>query len=39
MITESVLSLITFYLKDDDHKPVDFSGEGTSFTFQLIKKF
>ena len=28
---------ITFYLEDDDHKPVDFNGETISFTCQLIK--
>ena len=32
-----VLSLITFYLEDDDYKPVDFDGESISFTCQLIK--
>ena len=32
-----VLSHITFYLEDDDHKPVDFNGETISFTYQLIK--
>ena len=37
-IKKSVLSLITFYLEDDDHEPVDFNGETTSFTCQLIKK-
>ena len=36
-INKSVLSLITFYLEDDDHKPVDFNGETISFTCQLIK--
>ena len=30
-ISKSVLSHITFYLEDDDHKPVDFNGETTSF--------
>ena len=34
---KSVLSDITFYLEDDDHKPVDFNGETTSFTCQLMK--
>ena len=34
---ESVLSLISFYLEDADHKPVDFNGETISFTCQLIK--
>ena len=33
----SVLSHVTIYLEDDDHKPVDFSNETVSFTFQLIK--
>ena len=36
-INKPVLSHITFYLEDDDHKPVDFNGETISFTFQLIK--
>ena len=36
-VNESVLSLITFYLEDDDQKPVDFNGETISFTCQLIK--
>ena len=36
-INESVLSHITFYFEDDDHKPVDFNGETISFTCQLIK--
>ena len=31
------LSQITFYLEDDDYKPVDFNGETISFTCQLIK--
>ena len=34
---KSVLSHITFYLEDDDHKPVDFNNETISFTYQLIK--
>ena len=34
---KSVLSHITFYFEDDDHKPVDFNGETVSFTCQLIK--
>ena len=34
---KSVLSLITFYFEDDDHKPVDFNGETISFTCQSIK--
>ena len=36
-INKSVLSHITFYLEDDDHKPVDFDGERIGFTCQLIK--
>ena len=36
-INKSVLSHITFYIEDDDHKPVDFNGETISFTCQLIK--
>ena len=36
-IIKSVLSHITFYFEDDDHKPVDFNGETISFTCQLIK--
>ena len=36
-VNKSVLSLIIFYLEDDDHKPVDFNGETISFTCQLIK--
>ena len=36
-INKSVLSHITFYLEDDDHKAVDFNGETVSFTCQLIK--
>ena len=36
-VNESVLSLITFYLEDDDHKPVGFNGETISYTCQLIK--
>ena len=31
-INKSVLSHITFYLEDDDYKPVDFNGETISFT-------
>ena len=34
---KSVLSHITFYLEDDDHKPVDFNGETISLTCQLVK--
>ena len=37
-VNKSVLSHITFYFEDDDHKPVDFNGETVSFTCQLIKK-
>ena len=37
-VKNSVLSQITFYLEDDDHKPVDFNGESLGFTCQLIKK-
>ena len=36
-INKSVLSLITFYSEDDDHKPVNFNNETISFTCQLIK--
>ena len=36
-IKKPVLSPITFYLEDDDHKPVDFNGETVSFVCQLIK--
>ena len=36
-INKSVLSHITFYIEDDDHKPVDFNNETISFTCQLIK--
>ena len=36
-INKSVLSHITFYFEDDDHKPADFNNETTSFTCQLIK--
>ena len=36
-INKSVLSHMTFYLEDDDHKAVDFIGETISFTCQLIK--
>ena len=34
---KSVLSHITFYFEDDDHKLVDFIGETISFTCRLIK--
>ena len=36
-INKLVLSHRTFYLEDDDYKPVDFNGETISFTCQLIK--
>ena len=36
-IKKSILSHITFYFEDDDHKPVDFNNEMISFTCQLIK--
>ena len=36
-VNKFVLSHITFYLEDDDHKPVDFNSETVSFTCQLIK--
>ena len=36
-INKSILSHITFYSEDDDHKPVDFHNETISFTCQLIK--
>ena len=36
-VNKSVLSHITFYFEDDDHKPVDFHAETMSFTCQLIK--
>ena len=36
-INKSVLSHITFYFEDDDHKPVDFNIETITFTCQLIK--
>ena len=36
-VNKSVLSHTTFYLEHDDHKPVDFNGEASSFTCQLIK--
>ena len=36
-MNKSVLSHITFYFEDDDHKPVDFNNESISFTCQLIK--
>ena len=36
-VNKSVLSHITFYLEDDDHKPVDFHNETMTFTCQLTK--
>ena len=36
-INKSVLSHITFYLEDDDHKAVDSNGETIYFTCQLMK--
>ena len=36
-INKPVLSHITFYIEDDDHKSVDFNNETISFTCQLIK--
>ena len=36
-INKRVLSHITFYLEDDEYKPVDFNNEIISFTCQLIK--
>ena len=36
-ITESILSDITLFLEDNDHKPVGFFGETRSFTCQLIQ--
>ena len=36
-VNKLVLSHITFYFGDDDHKPVDFNNETISFTCQLIK--
>ena len=37
MISEPVLSHITFDLEVDDHKPVDFNRETLSFTCQFVK--
>ena len=34
----SVLSHVTFYLEDDDHKPYDFNRKTTSFTCHLLEK-
>ena len=36
-VNQSVVSHITFYFEDDDHKPVDFHAETMSFTCQLIE--
>ena len=36
-VNKSVLFHTTFYLEDDDHKPVDFNNETISFTCQLKK--
>ena len=36
-INNSVLSHITLYFEDDDHRTVDFNNETISFTCQLIK--
>ena len=36
-INKSVLSHITFYFEDDDHKLVDYNNETISFTCQLFK--
>ena len=36
-INKSVLSHITFYFEDDDHKSIDFNNETISFTCQLVK--
>ena len=36
-VNKYVLSHITFYFEDDDHKAVDFNNETISFTCQLIK--
>ena len=36
-INKTVLSHITFYFEDDDHKSIDFNNETISFTCQLIE--
>ena len=36
-INKSILSHITIYFEDDDHKPIDFNNETISFTCQVIK--
>ena len=38
-INEGVLPHITFYLDDEDHKPVDFNGQMISFTCKLNRLF
>ena len=38
-INKSVLSDITFYSEDDDHKPLDFKEELITFTSQLNEKY
>ena len=37
LINKSILSHTNFYLEDDDHKSVDFTGETINFTCQLIE--
>ena len=34
-INKSVLSLLIYYIENDDYKPVEFNGETISFTCQL----
>ena len=36
-IKKSVLTHITFYFEDDDHKPVDFNNETISYTCRIFK--
>ena len=36
-VNKSVLSNITFFLEDNDHKPVDFNEQTIRFTCQLIE--
>ena len=36
-INKSVLNTITFYLEDDNNEEVDFNGETSTFTLQMIK--
>ena len=36
-IIKSVLTIITFYLEDDNTKEVDFNKETLTFTLQMIK--